>query len=97
MGIGVVVGNILAGLIVLVGAALAGLSFYNLRRLRSWKRLMRALIGIVAAGLALFYLLTLLGHNPALDPISPQCFRSMLFVMLSAGLSVEISNTPPQP
>lgn len=80
--------------IVLVGAALTGLSLRNLRRLEhlpGWHRAIRALM---AGGIALFYLLVLVGQRVAVEPIAPGCFRAMLFVMLSGGLAREISTTP---
>lgn len=87
-------GFILAIGIVLSGGGFALLSLYNLRHMRGWRRVMRLLIALAAGGIAVFYLSVLASNHLNVDPIPPECFRSMLLIMLSVGLAVEISNTP---
>lgn len=85
--------------IVIAGGWLAVLSAVNLRRLHGLsrpKRLLRSLVALTALCIALFYLAAVISKSLNVDPISPACFRSALLVMLSAGLAVEISNTPPR-
>lgn len=85
--------------IVIAGGWLAVLLALNLRRLRQlslFKRGLRLLVALGAGSIALFYTLALLSDRLNVDPITPGCFRSVLLVMLSAGLAIEIVNTPPR-
>ena len=69
---------------------------FRKNQLTGWRRTMRFVIALSAAAISMSYAAVLLSHPFVEYPLSPECFRSVLLVMLSAGLAVEISNTPPR-